>query len=97
MTRMISFRVSEQEFELLRDKSEAIGARSVSDYARLILCNSVNAPNIVVEEDVQQLSGNIQQLSLDIRRLTELLEVPRESYNERSMVASSHNGGLGNV
>ena len=37
MTHMISFRVSQDEFELLRAKSQAEGARSISDYARLTL------------------------------------------------------------
>ena len=42
-TRKISFRVSEREFEQLKNKSEAEGARSISDFARLALCGSAKA------------------------------------------------------
>ncbi|PYT11057.1 MAG: hypothetical protein DMG59_27425 [Acidobacteria bacterium] len=66
MTRMISFRVSNDEFELLRSKSESQGARSVSDYARLALCGSPSAPD---DQIVHQLSDEIQQLRLEINRL----------------------------
>ena len=43
MNRMISFRVSDDEFERLRAKSEAEGARSVSDYARVALAREASA------------------------------------------------------
>ena len=93
---MISFRVSEQEFEMLRSKSEAVGARSVSDYARLALCNAARARDGEVGSDVQQLSGEIQQLSLDIRRLTEFFDGPGRPYTERPTAPSNNNGGLRN-
>jgi hypothetical protein len=75
-TRMISFRVSENEFQVLRTMSEAQGARSVSDYARLALSESSGAPEMRIEADLDQLSLEVQQLRIDIRRLTDLLEGP---------------------
>ena len=94
MTRMISFRVSNDEFELLRSKSESQGARSVSDYARLALCGSPSAPD---DQIVHQLSDEIQQLRLEINRLTDILEGPRRSFIDPSSIAAKHNGGLGNA
>ena len=41
MTQIISFPVSEDEFERLRVRSQAEGARSVSDYARDALLNDL--------------------------------------------------------
>jgi len=76
MTRMVSFRVSEDEFEQLRNKSEANGARSVSDYARLALCGSTNGLDGQLETDLHELSDGIQQLNHHIRRLAELMENP---------------------
>jgi hypothetical protein len=73
-TRMISFRVSEREFEQLKTKSEAEGARSISDFARLALCGSGGGSTDGVNEGINRLSDDVQQLSADVRRVTELLE-----------------------
>lgn len=66
MNRMISFRVSDDEFEKLRQRSAAEGARSVSDYARVALARESNG-----ERDMMQ---HLQQLTADVQRLTELLD-----------------------
>ena len=88
MTRMISFRVSENEFELLRSKSEALGARSVSDYARVVLCGSAGAADGQNGTDIHHLNDGIERLSVEIRRLFERLESPS---------TTDHNGGVGNA
>lgn len=67
-THKVTFRVSEHELEALKLKSEAEGARSVSDFARLALCGSPNGHGI------DHLSHEIQQLSAHVRRVTEILE-----------------------
>lgn len=66
MTRMISFRVSDDEFQQLRARSEAEGARSISDYARLALSREPSNGREWIEQ--------IQRLSIDVQRLTELLD-----------------------
>jgi hypothetical protein len=73
LTRMISFRVSEDEFEVLRVKSEACGARSISDYARFALREAPGTTD-ARDADFDQLSLEVKRLSMDIRRLTDLLE-----------------------
>ena len=93
MTRMISFRVSEDEFEQLRSKSEANGARSISDYARLALCGATNGVDGHLESDIHELSDGIQQLNHHIRRLAELMENPDRGPRAHHSVASNHNGG----
>ena len=93
MTRMISFRVSEDEFERLRMKSEAEGARSVSDYARVSLCNGAAASNGGHEIKIQELSAGIEKLSLDIRRLFELIENPRRTHKGGHAFSAKQNGG----
>jgi hypothetical protein len=95
-TRMISFRVSEPEFELLKVKSEADGARSISDFVRLVLCGSATGPTDRVDKGINQLSGDIQQLSVEVRRATELLETSRPSAPDRPRMSltsrKSHRG-----
>lgn len=86
---MISFRVSEAEFEQLRNRSEAEGARSISDYARASLCGGA-APG--GERQIQALSDGIERLSGDIRRLSELIETPQHNQNLKP-VAANDNGG----
>jgi len=95
MNRMVSFRVSQDEFELLRTKSEAVGARSVSDYARVALCGAAtNAPN---GSDIHDLNNVVQKLRDEILRLSELLDDPGTRYSNGDAVTSNHNGGVGNA
>jgi hypothetical protein len=76
-TRMISLRVSEREFELLRTKSEAEGARSISDFVRLAICGSAITAADRVDQGIHRLSDDVQQLSAEVRRVTEILEASR--------------------
>jgi hypothetical protein len=82
-TRTISFRVSEREFELLKLKSEAEGARSISDLARLVLCASAVGSSDRIDKSLGELAGEVRQLSADVRRATELIEASRRSVPER--------------
>ena len=72
-THKVTFRVSEHELEELKNKSEAEGARSVSDFARLALCGSSNGHAFSSESRVQADAG-IDHLSAHVRRVTEILE-----------------------
>ncbi len=91
MTRMVSFRVSEAEFEKLRSKSEAEGARSVSDYARASLCGGAMSSG--GQRQIQDLNDGIERLSGDIRRLSELIESPQRARSGyRTTMASQGTG-----
>ena len=72
-TRMISFRVSDGEFEQLKTKSEAEGARSISDYARLALCGTGGVSSDRLDQGISRLSDDVQQLKAEVRRVTESL------------------------
>ena len=71
---MISFRVSDGEFEQLKTKSEAEGARSISDYARLALCGTGGVSSDRLDQGISRLSDDVQQLKAEVRRVTESLE-----------------------
>ena len=66
-TRMISFRVSDTEFDRLRTTAEAKGARSISDYAREALCGSASGSGEELDSGLRRLSGDMRQLSRDIQ------------------------------
>ena len=72
---MISFRVSENEFEQLRNQSQSHGVGSVSDYARLNLCRGQHAESPdPLEARIHQLDGKVQTLSTRVERLVSLVE-----------------------
>jgi len=71
---MISFRVSDGEFEQLRATAEARGARSISDYVRLAVCGSPNGTE-GTGQTFEQLSGDVTQLRRDIQMLKDILEI----------------------
>lgn len=77
-TRLVSFRLSEEEYESLRKASLSRGARSISDYARAALCRLLESPpgsgDDGLEAKVIQLDEQMQQLSLELHRLQQLIE-----------------------
>jgi hypothetical protein len=83
---MISFRVSEREFELLKTKSAAEGARSISDFARLALCGPAGGSS-ERERGMLELAGEVQQLRADVRRVAELLEAARATVTESPRIS----------
>jgi flagellar biosynthesis chaperone FliJ len=94
---MISFRLSDHEFERLKTTSEAQGARSVSDYARLAVSGFAIALDDHLETQIQQLSGEVQQLRGDIRRLMELVEGARPSVSSPPTLSSNQKASFGNA
>jgi len=75
---MISFRVSEREFEMLKSRSEAEGARSVSDFARDALCGRAVTETPRAEPaataTLADLKGQISELNEAVRRVAEMIE-----------------------
>ena len=73
--RIVSFRVSEEEFELLQRVSEAQGAHSISDYARVVACRMDGASGIenILTNQLQSLHGRVEELSRQVANLTRLV------------------------
>lgn len=86
-TRMISFRVSEREFEMLRTISESEGHRSVSDFARLALCGARNGSSNQNDESLDRLRIDLEELKTTVRRVAEMLE-ERETATSRTQLAA---------
>ena len=87
--RLISFRLSEEEYESLRTLCVTEGARSVSDYARSALCQVMTHGNGNGHSEIrdngvslsserqpatQNLIDSMQKLSDVIARLSQLIE-----------------------
>ena len=89
-TRMISFRVSEREFEMLKAMSEAKGARSVSDFARVALCghrNGASIESIEPDETITLLRKEVEDLKVYVRRVAEILEAREPTSPQKPLAA----------
>jgi len=85
--RLVSFRLSEQEYEALQNLTLTGGARSISDFARGALCEvldgdgeilrSVGTPQsngTTVNHTLEQLAATMGELNRVISRLSNLVE-----------------------
>jgi hypothetical protein len=71
-TRMVTFRLSEEEFQFLRAVSGSKGARSVSDYARDTLFRTSQAARrqpAEIQAKVDKLAGDLEALNREVQSL----------------------------
>ena len=71
-SRMISFRLSEEEYQYLRTVSESKGARSVSDYARDTLFHISQAarrPPAELQARMDKLASMLDTLNREVQSL----------------------------
>jgi hypothetical protein len=101
-SRMISFRVSEDEYAGLKNLCVNEGARSVSDMARdavhrLITNhswpNNQAWPNNQLETVVQVLQGRIEALDLEVKRLGKALNGQSPTRSNSSGIALRNGNG----
>ncbi len=73
-SRMISFRISHQEYEKFRDLCFTSGTRSVSELARVAINSLLTKPPAAATHDsldlrVSQLEARLHQVSLELKSL----------------------------
>lgn len=73
-SKMISFRLSEQEYERLREVCFKNGVRSVSELGRaainMLLQQPARAPQHSLASRVSDLEGRLHLLSMEVRKLS---------------------------
>jgi hypothetical protein len=83
-TRIVSFRLSEEEYECLRQKSLAQGTHSTSDCARaavlLLLADRTAAPADEFEVKIAQLDEKMRQVERELQRLARAVQQHHESH-----------------
>jgi len=89
-SRLVSFRLSEEEYQRLKNVCLLAGARSISDFARMTLCqiNVGRSDGPWMDGDapkVKHLIENLERLNSGISKLAELTE----RLNERLPMALS--------
>jgi len=92
--RLVSFRVSEEEYECLRNVSVAQRARSISDFARTVLRNVVftsgqpdefaNARK-TMEATLSHLTQSMGELSRVIAKVTNQIEMAPKARDEETL------------
>ncbi|HUJ21952.1 MAG TPA: hypothetical protein VLX58_10545 [Bryobacteraceae bacterium] len=87
---MVSFRLSEEEYESLKHTCVAAGARSLSDVARdavqRMLDNGAE-PKKDLEREVRLLSHRMDELDHELKRLAQLVN-PRASDHMNAELAT---------
>ena len=75
--KMVSIRLSEDEYRRIKEMTEAQGARSVSDVARsamhLMLANYEAGTEATMEARMQEMDGRLTELGDEIQRLSRLV------------------------
>jgi len=82
-TRLVSFRLSEEEYQRLKFVCSQKGARSISDGARALLCQTRGlSDELSPENGAATRSGHLieslERLNSGINRLTDLVEKLKE-------------------
>ena len=77
-SRIVSFRLSQEEYEALESTCIAAGARSISDFARSAACSlsfqSNGLPEKAPETMIRALQKRVEDLDREVQRLTHLVE-----------------------
>jgi predicted DNA-binding protein len=79
-SRIISFRLSPEEYESLKNHSESNGARSISEFTRSVACRTASNHHSNEAEQLdhalENLNSAIDKLGRHLHRLNRILEVP---------------------
>ena len=76
-TRILSLRISEKDFDALKSRYAAHGARSISEFARDAMQNMIAghaAPSAALELRIQEIDGRLSLLDSEVSRLSQVLE-----------------------
>lgn len=74
-SRIVSFRLSEEEYEIMMERCLMEGSRSLSDYARAAACRPTAPAEeprqwLEMESCIQTLQNRVAELDQMVRRLT---------------------------
>lgn len=76
-THIVNFRLSEDEYESLKNVCLTEGARSISDFARAAVCRSItghsSSPSDELYIRVSKLDDRVEELDRAVRRINEIV------------------------
>ena len=74
-TRLVNFRLSEEEFDKLKESCARLGARSISDFARNSVLKDINEPL----PGGQRLHSKVAELEVQVGQVMNLLRATGQS------------------
>jgi hypothetical protein len=82
----VSFRLSPEEYESMKERCISEGARSISDFARVSACRPYNGNGtrheLETEAAVQRLKHQVEDLDHEVKRLVQFLDSPGPAQSE---------------
>ena len=82
-SRIVSFRLSDEEYDCLKSVSATRGARSVSEYTRSVACQSDDNSS-KLDSMLRNLNDAVAALDRSIDRLNEIVEKPERREDAES-------------
>lgn len=85
-SRIVSFRLSPEEYEAMKERCITEGARSISDLARASACRSLTASrespsrNLVSEATIRLLRARVDELEREVHRLVQFMDTPQANH-----------------
>jgi hypothetical protein len=74
-SRIVSFRLSEEEYNSLKSVSTSRGARSVSEFTRSVACvNAGNDGMDAIEETLQMINNKMDAIERQLEKLAQIYE-----------------------
>ncbi len=87
----MSFRLSQEEYDSLKNVSASRGARSVSEFTRSVACvNAGRGGADAVEETLHRINDKMYTIDLQLKKLAEMYEEIRETSTNPSANRDSH-------
>lgn len=103
-SRLVSFRVSEQEYQSLQRTAAVHGVRGISDVARFAMRKVLAVPleeqkrlpdvDWLAEESVNKLTQNLEQLSVRMDQIVQRLDVLTDADRYHEVSPDAEPGGL---
>jgi hypothetical protein len=72
-SKIVSFRLSDEEYDSLKNVSSTRGARSVSEFTRSVACGSTNVPD-KIEDSLRTLTIKMDRIDQQLQILAEVLQ-----------------------
>lgn len=83
-TRLINFRVSEEEYDQLRLASERSGARSLSDFARSAILHSFNGDSQSLVPALSGIDRKVDEMQEKLGKIVVRLGLPERAKSEHA-------------
>ena len=85
-SRIISFRLSPEEYEFLKKHSKSNGSRSISEFTRSVACAPSDADKSAdaekLDNALENLNSAIDTLSRHVHHLSRILQAPETPGNQ---------------